>query len=308
MQPSRWHQSDRRYGIRISYQKGVEHGASQGFTQVMALLDTATGGEGVRHSCADRASNAVSMMLNTLLGASAPVAPACRHSNLSRQQCISQNRHCIGHSKEGRRRSRLSHCISGKSAVGSPSHLSGAFAQCSAEAGRSDDQSTQSAAAAEDCRQQDACSVLVLSQTDAGVLRTQQPQQQLQRLQQPPWLQPPSAWQMPSAADLRTALYLVIGSLLVWRYAASRLVAGSTSFASLSLHGSFHTASQTGAHTGFACLCLDDCHRNFIQMCCTYIRVSHCAVCPRQALPVPSAAQPPASLQGSCTRWQARTT
>jgi hypothetical protein len=51
---------------------------------------------------------------------------------------------------------------------------------------------------------------------------------------------------MPSAASLRTAFYLVIGSLLVWRYAASRLAAGSTSFASLSLHGSFHTASQTG--------------------------------------------------------------
>jgi hypothetical protein len=199
------------------------------------------------------------MMLNTLQGASAPLVPACRRSILSRQQCISQNRPCTGKSKEGRRRSRLSPCISLKSAFGCLSHSSAA-SQCSAEAGRSDDQSTQSAAAAEGCRQQSACSDLELSQTDAGVLRTQQSQQQLQRRQQPPWLQPPLAWHLPSAADVRTALYLVIGSLLVWRYAASRLAPGSTSFASLSLHGSFHTASQTGAPIGFACLCLDHSH------------------------------------------------
>ena len=192
--------------------------------------------------------NAVATMNNTLLGASAPLVPACRQSILSRQQCISQNRQCIGNCKEGRRRSRLSPCVSTKSAVGSLSHSSAALAHCWPEAGRSDDQSTQSAAAAEDCRQQSACNAVEFSQTDTGVLRIQQPHQQLQQPQQPPWLQPPSAWQMPSAASLRTTLYLVIGSLLVWRYAASRLAAGSTSFAALSLHGSFHTASQTGAH------------------------------------------------------------
>jgi hypothetical protein len=278
---------------------------AQGFAQVKALLDTATTREGVRHFSADRALNAVSMRLNTLPGASAPVVPARRQSILSRQQCTTQNRHCTGKSKEGRRRSRLSPCISLKSAVGSLSHASAA-SQCSAEAGRSDDQSTQSAAAAEGCRQQSACNDLELSQTDAGVLRTQQSQQQLQRRQQPPWLQPPLAWHLPSAADVRTALYLVIGSLLVWRYAASRLTAGSASFASLSLHGSFHTASQTGAHIGVACLCLDDCRRNPGQMCCTHIRTFHCAVCRRQALPVPYAAQPPASLQDSCTHLQAQ--
>lgn len=189
------------------------------------------------------------MMLNTLPGASAPVVPACRQSILSRQQCVSQNRHCISNARDGKRRSRLSPCISGRSAVGALSHPLAAFAQCSSEAGRSDDQSTQSAAAAENCRQQSACNAVDFSQTDAGVLRIQRPQQQLQQRQQPPWLQPPSAWQMPSAASVRTALYLVIGSLLVWRYAASRLAAGGTSFAALSLHGSFHTASQTGAHS-----------------------------------------------------------
>jgi hypothetical protein len=43
-------------------------------------------------------------------------------------------------------------------------------------------------------------------------------------------------------------VYAAIGGLLLWRYTAARLAAGSTGFAALSLGSSFHTASQTGPH------------------------------------------------------------
>lgn len=66
-----------------------------------------------------------------------------------------------------------------------------------------------------------------------------------QRQRQWPWR--PSAWTRISAAHIGTAAYLVLGSLVAWRYATVQLrSAAGSGFAALSLSNSFHSASQTG--------------------------------------------------------------
>ena len=189
-------------------------------------------------------------MLDSLQGASAPTPTTSRQPILSRQQCIIHHRHCTAGHVKNRRGSLVSPCSRTSTAAVPLRHRSAAFLRCSTGAGRSDDQeNTQSAAPAEQRWQQSACTAPAPAETGTGVLslQTQRLWQQDQQ-RQPPWLPAPPSWQAPSAATLRTALYIVIGSLLAWRYTASRLAAGGTSFAALSLGSSFHTASQTGPH------------------------------------------------------------
>lgn len=78
------------------------------------------------------------------------------------------------------------------------------------------------------------------AQQAPGALQLQHRGDQLQQRQRAP------AWARLSAANVRTAVYVVLGSLVAWRYGTIQLRAAGCSFASLSLGGTFHSASQTG--------------------------------------------------------------
>lgn len=183
-------------------------------------------------------------MLKSLPGASALVAPSCRQSILSRQQCIAQPR---DYRAVATRRAivGLGFRFASVSAIDCSPNRSAGFVRSSTEAGRlGHEDRSQSAATPADDRQQGERTTI----TAKGFvlkLQSRQPQQQRQR-RQPPGPPAPPPWRLPSAAHVRAAVYLALGTLLAWRYVAVQLTAGSGGFAALSLGASFHSASQTG--------------------------------------------------------------
>ena len=173
--------------------------------------------------------------------------PRC---TVSRQQCIRQHRQtdCVARSHSFV--SAL--CLSGLRSAHAGLHLPRSAAVCPSDGDSHWFEQLENTPAAsrqhqqqlgyqQQQRQQAENSERRESRHDSLVLQQQQLRRQRATISLPP------AWPTPSAAQVRAVAYLVLGSLLAWCFVAVQMrSAAGGGFASLTLGGSFHSASQTG--------------------------------------------------------------